>query len=353
MGYESGRVTRKYVRGRTAREVQTKLRVISAGLDRGIAPTDDRRRVGEYLQSWLEQTKGPSLRPSTMRSYEYLIRKHIVPALGNTVLSRLTPDQVERFLNAMTATGLAANTVQRARAVLRTALAQAERRGYVPRNVAALVDGPRVAQAEVVPMAQDHVVPFLDGVSDDRLAALYAIALGTGMRLGEILGLRWSDVDLEAGQVCVQHALQRIHGQLVLTEPKSVRSRRTLSLPAISRRALERHRVLQLEERLAAGDTWQQTDYVFASTTGGPLDASTVNHQFHRHLERLGMPSMRFHDLRHTCASLLIGQGVDLRVVMETLGHSQISLTANTYTHLRQAIQQEAAQRLDAVLSAG
>jgi integrase len=322
-------------------------------LDRGIASSDERRRVGEYLQTWLEQTKRPSLRPSTYRSYAGLIRGHILPALGNVVLSRLTPDQVEAFLNQMSASGLAPHTVQRARAVLRTALSQAERRGYVPRNVAALVDGPRIAQSEIIPMAPDEVGQFLEGVSGDRLAALYTVAVGTGMRLGEILGLRWSDVDLSAGQVRVEHALQRIDGRLVLTEPKSVRSRRTLSLPATCRRALERHRIAQLEERLAAGDAWRQTDFVFATTTGAPLDASTVNHQFHRHLERLGMPSMRFHDLRHTCASLLVSQGVDLRVVMQTLGHSQISLTANTYTHLRQAIQQEAAERINAVPSAG
>ena len=215
------------------------------------------------------------------------------------------------------------------------------------------MDGPRVARSEVVPISAGQASQFLDSVGDDRLAALYTTALGTGMRLGELLGLRWSDVDLHAGQLHVEHALQRINGELRLTEPKSSRSRRTLSLPAVCQRALARHRVAQLEERLAAGDAWQQTDYVFASNTGGPLDASTVNHQFHRHLERLGMPSMRFHDLRHTCASLLVSQGVDLRVVMQTLGHSQISLTANTYTHLRQAIQQEAAERLDAVLSAG
>jgi len=184
-----------------------------------------------------------------------------------------------------------------------------------------------------------------------RLEALYTIAITVGLRQGEALGLRWQDVDLDAGSLRVRHSLQRIEGRLQLVEPKTERSRRTVSLPGVVVSALREHRVRQLQERLLAGSRWQESDYVFTSTIGTPLDGVTVTHRFQETLRRLGMPHQRFHDLRHACASLLLAQGVSPRVVMETLGHSQISVTMNVYAHVIPALQRDAADRMDALLT--
>jgi len=156
---------------------------------------------------------------------------------------------------------------------------------------------------------------------------------------------------MEAGTLRVRHSLQRIDGTLQLVEPKTERSRRSVSLPGVVVSALREHRVRQIEERLLAGSRWRDGDYVFPSTIGTPLDGVTVTHRFQDALKRLGLPHQRFHDLRHACASLLLAQGVSPRVVMETLGHSQISLTMNVYSHVIPALQRDAADRMDALLT--
>lgn len=202
----------------------------------------------------------------------------------------------------------------------------------------------------------DALVPATDPrtvVALVHLEAMYLLALGTGMRQGELLGLRWSDVDFEHDAVTVRHQLQWIDRTWTLTEPKSARSRRTLAVDPAIMRVLKEHRVRQLEERLIVGDEWKETiaDLVFRNSVGNPLDAPAVTHRFQRTLERAGLPRMRFHDLRHGAASLLLSQGVHARVVMEQLGHSQISLTMNTYAHVAPELQREAASRLGAVLT--
>lgn len=192
---------------------------------------------------------------------------------------------------------------------------------------------------------------FLDAIRGDRLEALYAVAVALGLRQGEILGLRWADVDLDVGKITVCQALQRVDGRLTFVEPKSRRSRRTIPMPPTVARALRAHRARQLEERLTGGPDWNEHDLVFVSTTGTPLDGRNLTRRFQAVLERAGLPRMRFHDARHTCASLLLAQGVQPRVIMETLGHSQIGLTLNTYAHVIPELQREAAERMEEVLA--
>jgi integrase len=170
-----------------------------------------------------------------------------------------------------------------------------------------------------------------------------------GLRQGEILGLRWSDVDVETSTLRVAQALQRVNGRLEFVEPKSRRSRRTIPMPPTVARALRAHRSRQLEERIAVGPRWRESDLVFTTSIGTPLDSRNVTRRFQAALERASLPRLRFHDLRHTAASLMLAQGVPARVVMETLGHSQISLTMNTYSHVVPALQREAADRMDVV----
>lgn len=215
------------------------------------------------------------------------------------------------------------------------------------RNVATLVDAPRVPSREVEPFSELEARKFLKAVRGDRLEALYTVALAVGIRQGEALGLAWKDVDLERGLIHVRRSLQRLSGQFEFVEPKSRRSRRTVLLPASAVVALRDHRIRQEQERCLAGESWADSELVFTSKSGKPLDYTNVTTAFQRLLKRAGLPQKRFHDLRHSCATLLLAQGVSPRVVMEILGHSQISLTLNTYTHVLPELQRDAATRME------
>ena len=233
--------------------------------------------------------------------------------------------------------------------MLRQALGYAERTDLVLRNVAR---PPRIPRHPVSPLTVEQAQAFLAAIAGGRLEALYLVALGVGLRQGEILGLRWPDLDLEAGTLTVHHALARIDGRLVLVEPKSATSRRVVPLPALVRDALLAHRVRQTAEprplRPQAADEFARL--VFTTTLGTPLDGISVTRRFQRILASAGLPKQRFHDLGHACASLLLAAGVPAQVVMETLGHSEISLTLNTYSHVLPSLGREAAERMDQVL---
>jgi integrase len=260
--------------------------------------------------------------------------------------------RVQAFLNAKAATSLAPRTVAYIRAVLRQALGQAERWAMVSRNVARIVEPPRVPRREVRSFSPDQARQFVDAIRGDRLEALYLVALGTGLRQGEILGLAWTDVDLVAATLTVRNALQRVNGKLELVEPKSATSHRIVALPAFVAEGLRAHRTRQLTDRLLAGSHWHEDPrgLVFTTTVGTPMDGIAVTRRFQARLLSAGLPRQRFHDLRNACASLMLAQGVAPRVVMETLGHSQISLTLNTYSHVIPALGRAAAEQMDAML---
>ncbi len=344
---------RKYYYGRTRGEVQAKLASAAAGLNSGLTPpASERLTVGQFLTGWLSDTVKPSVRPSTFRGYESKVRTHILPGLGKQPLVKLTPQRLEAFFNHKRMAGLSPQTVQHLRAILRAALSDAVKWGLVQRNVAALVDGPRVPHHHIQPLSPDEARRLLEVVAPHRLGALFSVALAVGLRQGEALGLRWEDVDLDAGTLTVRKTLQRIEGEFELVEPKTVRSRRTIALPSAAVDALRRHRARQVEERLKAGSMWKNDwGLVFTTATGRPLQGTNVTRTFQQVLAKAGLRRQRFHDLRHSCASLLLAQGVHPRVVMETLGHSQIGLTMNTYSHVLPPLQREAAVRMDEVLA--
>jgi integrase len=218
-------------------------------------------------------------------------------------------------------------------------------------NPAALVPAPRPARHPVPVISPDAAGQVLAAVRSHRLEALVSVALAVGLRQGEALGLKWEDVDFEAGQLRVRHSLRRVSKQgLQLTETETPRSRRMVALPASIVGALRSHKARQSEERLLAGESWTETGFVFTSEIGTAMDGTNATKRFQRLLFSAGLPRLRFHDLRHGCASLLLAQGVHPRVVMETLGHSQISLTMNTYSHVIPALQREAADRMEQLL---
>jgi integrase len=344
---------RKSLYGKTRREAQDKLRAALRDVDAGLDLAAGPQTVGQFLDRWLADVVRATVRPKTHHSYSQLVRLHIKPTLGQYQLAKLTPQHVQAMLTAKSASGLSPRTVQYIRAVLRRALGQALKWGLVGRNVATLVDPPRSVIRPVAPLSAKQARAFIAATKEDRLGPLFTVAITTGLRQGELFGLRWQDVDLASGTLRVRHAMQRIDGKPTLVEPKTDKSRRTASLAASAVDALKAQRIRQLEERLLAGERWHDWGLVFTSSIGTPLEPSNVSGRLHKHLADAGLPRQRFHDLRHCCASLLLSQHIPPRVVMDVLGHSQISLTMNTYSHVMPAMLRDAANALDAALAAG
>jgi integrase len=340
----SGKV--KSVYGKTRPEVRAKMEEALGKAKKGIDLKGERQTLAHFLTTWMEETQKPKLRPSTIKSYDSYIRLHIVPALGVTSLAELTAQDVQRFLNACSRAGLSPRSVQYIRAILRAALAQALRWGYVERNVAALATPPRQQAKEVEALSADNAQRLMNATRDDRLGNLFATALYTGMRQGELLGLRWPDVDLEAGTLRVRQAVQKIDDQWQFVEPKSANGRRTVPLCEPAREVLRRQKEQVRAMRQHADMAWQEWGLVFPSAVGTPLDSSNVTHHLQRQLNVAGLPRVTFHALRHTCGSLLHQEGVPVRTIMEILGHSQITLTLGTYCHVTNAMFVEAAGAL-------
>ena len=347
------RYERKWIYGKTRRDVSDRLGKLRNDVAEGRPIVNERLTMAEYLNRWLYDVAKHRTRPMTWRGYEHLVRLHILPTLGRVRLAKLSPQHVQTLITKKSREGrLGPRTIQYMHSVLRAALNQAVRWRMVHYNAAAMVSPPRTVRAEVKVLTPGEARQLLDTARGDRLEALYSVALALGLRQGEALGLKWSDVDLDAAVLRVRRASQRIpHHGTQLVETKTARSRRTLAMPPIVIHALRAHRARQVVERLAAGDRWVDLDLVFPSDRGTLADGPNVTHRFHRLLKKAGLPPMRFHDLRHACASLLLVQGVHPRVVMETLGHSQISLTMNTYSHVLPALQREAAEKMEEVLA--
>ncbi len=350
---EDGRKRRRSFYGKTRAEVAKKLRDAQSKLDSNLPLPSDRETLGAFLTSWLESSGGTSLRPRTRSAYKQMIDQHLLPALGKTVLSRLTPGQVQAYINAKLASGLSPRTVQYQHAVLRRALNQAVRWGKATRNVAQLVSPPKVERHEIRPLTPEQARAFLGAIAEDRHATLYAIALGLGLRQGELLGLTWDDINFERETLTVRHTLQRYGRQYHLDPPKTTRSRRTIGLPTTLLQLLRAQRAQQVQERLRAEPAWKGDSWnlVFATETGEPRSGFSLNHKLQQVLADNGLPRQRFHDLRHAAATFMIAQGTDLRIVMEVLGHSQIATTANTYAHVRVEATRLAVESVDALLS--
>jgi integrase len=353
LGWQSGKRQRKYIYGSTAAEVQDALLKARTDHQHGFPVVAERQTVGYYLASWLEDVVKPSVRPLTHEQYSQHVRLYLAPALGHHRLSKLGVQHVRALVRQKLADQLSPRTVQLSLATLRRALGQALKDGLIARNVAALVDGPHQAGSERRTFSPDEARVFLDAVVGDKLEALYTVTVTLGLRMGEALGLRWSDINFERRTLTINQTLERIgrgHGsKLVLAEPKTSRSRRTLSLSALAVKALRQHYVRQIESRLAAGPDWQDSGLVFPTGRGTPFEPRNLYRDFHIILRRAGLPVIRFHDLRHSAASLMLAQGIQLRLIQEILGHSSIAVTANLYAHVGEQLKREAADAMDAM----
>jgi len=347
----TGKLRRRYVYGDTRKEVREKLARLMADAQSGLPVDVSRQTVGEFLTHWLEDTVKGSARPSTYDNYRTIIRLHVIPAIGSVPLAKLTPQHLQHLYHEKQEAGLT-RTVVLMHAVIHKALSQAVKWGLVPRNVADAVERPRVRRKEFRALEPQEARRFLAAAAEDRLFALYVLAVTCGLRQGELLGLKWEDVNLEQGTLTVRRQLQWRNGGFFFAEPKSAKSRRTVPLPATAITALKRHRKQQAAERLGLGDGWQDYGLVFTTEIGTPLNPSNIrNRSFDHVLDKAGLPHIRFHDLRHTCATLLLAQGVHPKLVQEQLGHSQISVTLDTYSHVTAPMMKEAAAKMDAILN--
>ena len=350
LGFEGGKRKRKSFYGKSQKDVREQLAKAQADRLRGMLPAPDNITVEKFFTDWLANRAEGGLRASTLVSYQRYVRNHIVPEIGKIRLTKLTPQHVEDLKKAKRAAGLAPRTIQYIQTILRMGLKQAEKWGLIARNVAALADSVSLQKKEVQPLTLEEAQQFLEFLKGHRNEALYALTLSLGLRQGEVLGVHWKDVDLKKKILRVRVALQRIDGEFRFVEPKTARSKRTLPIPDSVVTKLRSHRARQCEERLLAGDHWKDTGLVFTSERGAPLHAANVTHELQKLLAEAGLPRQRFHDLRHACASILLAGNTHPRMVMEMLGHSQIAVTMNTYTHVMPTLLQETAVLMDRLL---
>ena len=303
------------------------------------------------MRHWLEVIAARRVRPRTYEGYRSKIERHVVPGLGQHRLERLQPEHIEEFYAALGAKGLAQASILQIHRIMSRALKVAMQRGKVAHNVATLVDAPSVRQEEVKPLTAAEARQLLDAADGLRNGARWSVALALGLRQGEALGLTWDAVDFEIGTVTVRQALQRVRGKgLVMVPPKSKAGHRVIAMPAELSDHLRAHRATQAEERLLAGTQWADHGLVFCQPNGKHIDPRRDWADWKALLAEAGVRDARLHDARHTAATLLLTQKVPARVVMQVLGHSQISLTLGTYSHVVPELATEAAERMGTAL---
>ena len=330
---ENGKKKQSYFQ--TEKEANVALRKMLHEQEKGTLPTGQQQLLKTYLNQWLEQVHKPTIRIGTYNAYRIMLDKHIIPALGYIPLQRLSPQHVQAFYANKLNEGLSLIRVRGLHSVLHSALEVAVKWNLVGRNVCDLVSPPVPKRHEIQPLTPEQAQRLLQTAQGHQLETLLTLALATGMRRGELLGLRWQDIDFEARCLHVQRSVGRTgkYG-LIESEPKTQRSRRKIMLPAFVVEALKKHQQQQLVTREEAGTDWQEKDIVFCGRNGKYFDLTSLEYHFKRLLKSAELPNIRFHDLRHSAATMLLGMGVHPKVVQELLGHSNISMTLDTYSHV-------------------
>ncbi len=342
-------VKRKYLSGKTRKEVSEKLTRAMADRDGGLVFDAGTVTVAEYLERWLTDSVRDTVRQRTYEEYVGIVERHLSPTIGRVKLKSLTPSHVRGLYREKLDSGLAPRTVQYIHRTLTKALKQAVGDSLIPRNVCEAVKPPQPRKAEISPLDTEQVRALLDTVSGERVEALYTVAVSAGLRQGELLGLRWEDIDLEAGTLQVRRTASEARTGLVYEAPKSGKGRRIqLSQKAVQ--SLRAHRKRQLEERMEKAGLWEDHGLVFPSEAGTPLGARNLQRAFKIRLKRAGLPDIRFHDLRHTCATILLSRNRHPKHVQELLGHASIALTLDTYSHVIPGMDGGTASAMDEAL---
>jgi integrase len=366
VGYDpiTGKPKRVYFYGKTRKEVQEKLTTALGKAQSGRLPEPSKITMGQWLSTWLEEYMRPSLRATTFESYRTQIEKHLIPGLGAIRLTRLQTSHLQKLYNALLkegklhgakgggTAGLAPKSVRYIHTILHGALSQAEKEGIIALNPANAVRLPRVQRKEMHTLDTQSLGVFLSAARDTDDYAAYLLDLSTGLRRGELLGLRWRNVDLQAGTVTVREQLVPVGGALVFQEVKTALSHRTVGIPPAVVKALRAHRARQAQTRLMFGEAYQNNDLAFPAATGKPQDPRAVTRRFERLLARAGLERIRFHDLRHTYATLSLQEGVALNTIQEALGHYSPAFTMATYAHVTQKMKERSTDKIGNLLDA-
>src|SRR5579883_1034929 len=334
---------------RTKTEAKKFLETKQRELAQGIVIESSNMTVGELLRDWL-QSHGHDIRPTTLADYEHRINLRIIPALGTVPLQKLTPAHVQQFIDSKRKAGVGTRTLQLCHLHLSQALKRAVSLDLVPRNVAEVVKRPTHRIRDMKAWDVDEARTFLSVAHRSTRGPIWLLALATGMRRGELLGLRWQDVDFENNTVRVQQSAVVVRGVTVLAKPKTSHPLRTIPVPSAVMAALRQHKAHQNERRLAVGSRWVDTGLVFTSDIGTVIDGNGLKNDFNALVALAGVRRCRIHDLRHAHASLMIADGVHIKALSERLGHRDVATTLNTYTHAFKEQHQEIADKVGALL---
>ena len=338
---------RRYVYGSSRKEVAEKLfKAISESKSGFDFESTGKALVKDYLSGWLEDSVRGSVSTRTYERKEEIVRLHLVPSLGNKKLKNLSPNHLQRLYREKLDSGLAPRSVNQIHRTLNKALNEAVKWRVILYNVCSAVTPPKCIIKEMNVLTLEQVEQLLDSAKGDRFEALYALAVTTGMWRGELLGLKWEDVDLNVGTVRVKRSLSFVRGGLMFVPPKSAKCRQSSALTSGMIESLKKHKVYQDEERL--GKRWRENGLMFPTTVGTPIyPHHFVRRYFKELLKKADLPDIRFHDLRYTCATLLLSKDVHPRIVQELLGHSSISITLDTYSQVLPNLQEKAVKAMD------
>jgi len=356
----TGTTKRMYFSGKTSGEVIEKMDAAKAKRSTGVLTSESSILFKDWMKTWLEDYQEGHLKPSTYSMYEYLARVHITPALGELTLSNIQTSQLQKLYKQKLESGrkdgeggLSTQTIHHMNKVIRGALAQAVAEGKILRNPAENVKLPRMERKPIHPLTKDQVNKFLNDIQDDWLYPVYFLALGTGLRRGEILGLRWKDIDLEANTVTIKQELLFVDGKPLLQEgTKTPGSKSTVTMPDVVADTMRKHKIHQSAAMLALGHKLKEKDIVFTWASGDPISPNYVYHHFKELLTDHQLPNIRFHDLRHTFATLLLEEGVHPKIVADMLRHASVKTTLDTYSHVSADMQTRAAAQLGKVFKA-
>ncbi len=344
----------------TKKEAEKRRVELLHQLDTGTFMKPGKTTLAEFLQRWLDEYARPNLAPRTVEGYESLIRQHLVPGLGRVALTQLKPEHIQRYYSETLLNGrragkpgaLSLTTLSHHHTCLHRALKMAVKWGLLIHNPTDSVTPPRPAHREIQTMSEDDVQALLRAAEKSDYYALFFLALGTGMRRSELLALRWCDVDLDLAKVSVSRSLHHLlNGSVVFRQPKTARGRRMIALPPSACLVLKRHRDDQAIGKSADGVRLTGEDLVFSHVDGAPLLPDTVSRVWLKAVKRAGLKNFRFHDARHSHASLMLKQNVHPKIVQERLGHATISTTLDLYSHVMPGMQEKAALGFDSVLS--
>jgi len=353
LGWIDGKRSRKVVSARTRGEIVKRLRELHPVIAQGVVPASDRLTVGEYLNGWVANRIPGTITTRTAAIYERAVKVYINPSIGKLRLNKLAPSDVSRMLRDLETKGYSPATRRIARSTLRRALRMAEQDGVLSRNVASIAEGPKLDHREGRSLTPDQAKQFLRAVEGHRHEAAFVLALSLGLRRGEILGLTWRDVDRAEDTVVlhIRNQLVRDKNGLHLVDLKTVGSRRTLHLSRPLIEILERHRARQEAEELVRGKLWHNDhELIFTSSIGTPLDPEDFGKTVPKICVEAGLGHWSIHELRHSCASLLIAMEVPIEVVAEQMGHASIRVTKDVYGHLMPRSRAKAAEAMRSML---